>query len=516
MAASDSKRAQAIFAEALRRDPQERHDFIYAACVGQPQLRADVAAMLDQHIAAGQPTEGVPFGSAVSKSVSQPEPVSGQVVGPYVIRQVLGRGGMGVVFLAEDTKLLRPVALKKLSQEIGREPTARERLRREAQAAAGLSHPGIATVYALEEFDGELFLVCEYVSGLSLRRLLADGPLPLPKILDIATQIARTLAVAHDAGVVHRDIKPENIVITAAGAVKVLDFGLARFENPALTGLTQTGALLGTPAYMAPEQAQGQKVDFRADLWALGLLIYEMASGTNPFVGKTVTATMVRVVQTEVLPLTAVRMGIPPELDRIVIKCLSKNPQQRHDSTQAVVDELERLSQMTPDRHRPLPVSDDTITASSANGSKWTPLGWWKFHHATVAVTYILVLYPVWRVRVWLAPTWGMLFLLSTLLCAAAAVSLRLHLLFMARFYVSDLAEQHAQTYLWMRLSDVGFAAALIAAAVAIGTEHPELAMLLVAVGAAALVGSLVIEPATTKAAFRRSGIVLMPPWTKS
>ena len=129
-----------------------------------------------------------------------------------------------------------------------------------------------------------------------------------------------------------------------------------------------------------------------------------------------------------------------------------------------------------------------------------------------MAAAYVLVLYPVWRAQVWLTPPWGMLFLLSTLLCTAAAVSLRLHLLFMAGFYVSDLAEQHAQTYLWIRLSDGGFAAALIAAALGIGTEHPEFAMLLVAVGTAAIVGSLVIEPATTRAAFRRSGIVLLAP----
>jgi serine/threonine-protein kinase len=504
-----SKRAQEIFAEALRRDPEERQDFIYAACVGQPQLRAEAAAMLEEHIAAGHRTEAFPQGSPATPALAQPERPEGRVVGPYVIREELGRGGMGVVYLADDTRLLRRVALKALSPEFGREVTSRERLRREAQAAAGLSHPGIATVYALEEIDNELFLVCEYVSGVSLRKVLADGPMPVPKVLDVATQLARTLAVAHAAGVVHRDIKPENIIITAAGAVKILDFGLARFENPGLTGLTHTGAILGTPAYMAPEQALGQRVDFRTDLWALGLVIYEMASGSNPFVGKTVTATLMRIVETEVPPLSDVRPGIPPELDRIVTRSTRKNPLHRHDSSQGLADELEQLSQMTPDRHRTVAEPPGAVLPST-DGSKWTPLGWWKFHQATVALTYILVLYPVWRVRAWLPATWGMLFLLSTLLCAAAAVSLRLHLLFMARFYVSDLAEQHAQTYLWMRLSDVGFAAVLIAAAVAIGTEHPELAMLLVAVGTAALVGSLVIEPATTKAAFRRSGIIMV------
>ena len=353
------------------------------------------------------------------------------------------------------------------------------------------------------------------MAGQSLRKLLADGPLPLPQVLEIATQIARTLAVAHAAGVVHRDIKPENIIITPAGGGEGAGLRPGPPGEPGADGLTHTGAILGTPAYMAPEQALGQRVDFRTDLFALGLLIYEMASGTNPFVARTVTATLVRIAEAEVPPLSDVRPDIPPELDRIVARCLRKDPLERHGSTQSLADELEQLSHASPDRHRTTAEPAAALTPAPARPG-WTPLGWWKFHQATVALAYVLVLYPVWRVRVWLPAPWGMLFLLSTLLCTAAAVSLRLHLLFMARFYVSDLAEQHAQTYLWIRLSDAGFAAALIAAAVGIGTEHPELAMLLVAVGTAALVGSMVIEPATTRAAFRRSGIVGMSPWKRS
>jgi serine/threonine protein kinase len=511
---AEIKRAHQIFGDALRRDPQERYDFIDAACAGQPELRAAVAALLDAHVSAGRPTEMLPHGPA-PRARAPHEPPGGGAVGPYVIRQELGRGGMGIVYLADDTRLMRRVALKALSPDIGRDPTGRERLRREAQAAAGLSHPGIATVYALEEFSGELFLVCEYVAGQSLRRSLAEGPLPIARALEIATQIARTLTVAHEAGVVHRDIKPENIIITPGGGVKVLDFGLARLENAALTGLTHTGAILGTPAYMAPEQALGRRVDFRTDLFALGLLIYEMVSGTNPFVGRTVTATLVRIAEGTEPPLSDVRPDVPPELDRVVARCLRKNPLERFDSTQALADALAQLSNASSDRHRTASGLDLAV-APSSNLPGWTPLGWWKFHQATVALTYVLVLYPVWRARDWLPAPWGMLFLLSTLLCTAAAVSLRLHLLFMARFYVSDLAEQHAETYLWIRLSDAGFAAALIAAALGIGSEHSALAMLLVAVGTAAVVGSLVIEPATTKAAFRRSGILLTSPRNKS
>jgi eukaryotic-like serine/threonine-protein kinase len=513
VASAGSKHAREIFANALRRDPQERYEFIDDACGGQPALRAEVVSLLEEHIASGQQTDELLREPGPSRHPVPEQPV-GRVVGPYVILQELGRGGMGVVYLADDTRLQRRVALKALSPEVGRHATSRERLRREARAAASLSHPGVATVYALEEFGDELFLVCEYVAGRSLRKLLAEGPLPMSQVLEIATQIARTLAAAHAAGVVHRDIKPENIVITGAGGVKVLDFGLARLENQALTAITHTGAILGTPAYMAPEQALGHQVDSRTDLFALGLLVYEMASGTNPFVGPTVTATLVRIVETEAPPLSEVCGHVTPELDRVVARCLRKDPLERHGSTQALADDLERLSHASPDRYRTHAEPADTVNPP-ASGSRWTPLAWWKFHQATVALTYVLVLYPVWRARVWLPAPWGMLFLLSTLLFTAAAVSLRLHLLFMARFYVSDLAEQHAQTYLWIRLSDAGFATALLAGALGIGTEQPELAMLLVAVGTAAVVGSLVIEPATTRAAFRRSGIGLPAPWKR-
>ena len=504
MASAGSKRAREIFAGALRRDPQERHKFIEDACAGDPVLLAEVVSMLEAHIASGQPTEAGQASQLVVPRGSKPSPdPSGKVIGPYVLREELGRGGMGVVYLADDTRLRRRVALKALSPELGREQSGRERLRREAQAAAGLSHPGIATVYALEDIDEELYLVCEYVAGQSLRKLLASGPLPLKQVLDIGSQIARTLAVAHVAGVVHRDLKPENIIRTPAGVVKVLDFGLARMEGQALSTLTHTGIILGTPAYMSPEQALGQPVDFRTDVFALGVLLYEMASGTNPFVARTVTATLMRIVETQVPALSQANASSPPELDRIVALCLRKDPLDRYSSTQTLAEDLNRLCAEAPRA----PAEPADAVNPSAGGSRWTPLGWWKFHQATVAIAYVLMLYPVWRARVWLPALWSTVFLLWTLACTAAAVSLRLHLMFMARFYLSDLAEQHSQTHLWIRLSDVGFATGLLLAALAIGGVHPEFAMLLVGVSTAALVGSLVIEPATTRAAFRRSGI---------
>jgi eukaryotic-like serine/threonine-protein kinase len=508
-------RAREIFADALRRDPQERYDFIDQACAGQPALRAEVAALLEAHIAGGQPTEGGQAGvPPVHQAAKTPPNPSGRAIGPYVIRGELGRGGMGVVYLADDTRLLRQVALKVLSPDIGRDHRGRERLRREARAAAGLSHPGIATVFALEEIGEELYMVCEYVAGQSLRKLLGSGPMPIDQVLDVGAQIARTLAVAHAAGVVHRDLKPENIIRTPAGVVKVLDFGLARVEG--LTTLTNAGIVLGTPAYMAPEQALGQPVDFRTDLFALGVILYEMAAGTNPFVARSVTATMMRIVETEAPALSQARAGSPLELDRIVALCLRKDPRERYDSTQTLADDLDRLSaEATPGRRLPADTGG-AETTPSAGGGGWTPLGWWRFHQATVAAAYVLMLYPVWRARVWLSEPWSMIFLLWTLACTAAAVSLRLHLLFMARFYLDDLAEQHAHTQGWIRLSDTGLSAGLLVGAIAIGSAHPEFAMLLVGVATAALVGALVIEPATTRAAFRRSGIVPVAPWKRA
>src|SRR5262249_4305658 len=172
-------------------------------------------------------------------------------------------------------------------------------MRHEARAAAALSHPGIATVYSLEQIGDQLYLAYEYVPGPTLRTLMNGQPLPADQVVDIATQLARALAAAHAQGVVHRDLKPENVIRTPAGIVKVLDFGIARIEHEAGASLTEPEARIGTPAYMAPEQVRGEKVDFRTDLFAFGVLVYEMVSGSNPFEAPSSTATMARILEVE-------------------------------------------------------------------------------------------------------------------------------------------------------------------------------------------------------------------------
>ncbi len=225
--------------------------------------------------------------------------MEGRSIGPYRIDREIGRGGMGVVYLAEDTRLHRSVALKALAPALLVDAKQKERLRREARAAASLSHPSIATVYALEEFEGDLYVVSEYVRGGNLRAYLEKGPLPLATLLEVAVQTAEGLAAAHEKGVIHRDLKPENIVRYEQGNVKILDFWIALLStpDPGTQRLTEVGTLIGTPAYMAPEQLEGESVDFRSDIFAFGILLYELACGSNPFESQTAISTIARILR---------------------------------------------------------------------------------------------------------------------------------------------------------------------------------------------------------------------------
>ncbi len=499
-AREDSRQIRQVYAGALQRDPEERDEYLDRACADTPGLRAKVAALLEAH--SQDFLEAELIAAAGPRAEPRREDVEGRVVGPYIIRREIGRGGMGVVYLADDTRLARRVALKALSPGLGHELGGRERLRLEARTAAGLSHPGIATVYALEEIGDALYLACEFVPGEPLRTLLESGPLPLEQVVDIGTQLAKALAAAHTQGIVHRDIKPENVMKTPSGVVKVLDFGLARMDSSAQSRLTRTGVVLGTPAYLAPEQALGQQADFRTDLFALGLLIYELASGVNPFVARSVTATIARIVEEEPTPLSDLLPESPPELDRIVAICLRKDPLERYKSTQEAVADLERL-QAELSTSRWARTSDGygmSPRRRVVQPSK--PRWWWEVHQLVVSAVYTLMFYPAWHVWAWLPPPWGMLFLLGMLASTAAAVSLRLHLWFMASFFPNDLTAQQAWTRVRTRWCDAGWAALQILTALAIGRDHPEFAMLFVGVSTAMLVASFVIEPATARAAF--------------
>jgi serine/threonine protein kinase len=396
-------------------------------------------------------------------------------------------------------RLSRTVAIKVLSPEYSPSPQVRERLLNEAKMAAALSHPGIATVYALDEIDGELYLACEYVPGAPLRALVESGPIPIDEVIDIGTQLARALAEAHTKGIVHRDIKPENVIKTPSGVIKVLDFGLARAEYAMQARLTQTGMLVGTPAYLAPEQALGRDTDFRTDIFALGLLLYELASGTNPFAATNIPATIARIVDEDPPLLSEVQPQSVPELDRIIQRCLRKDPAARYRSTHEIIGDLERLQA---DRAAGrTPVSERAVAAWPRR-SPSRSRQWLINHHVIMSVVYIGLLILAWFARGWLASPWDSVFLLSVLGAVAAGTSLRLHLWFTALTFPQQLVEQHTSAQRWTRVCDILLAAVQTGAALAISANHPEFAMLLVGTAVAILVASFVIEPATARAAF--------------
>jgi len=271
----------------------------------------------------------------------------GQTVSHYRVLERLGAGAMGEVYLAEDLRLGRKVALKLLPPDLTRDEAAKTRLIHEARAASLLDHPHICTVYDIEELPaGQLLLAMAYCEGETLKARLARGPLPVAEAVELACQMAEALAEAHAHGIVHRDIKPANAMVTKTGRVKLVDFGLAHL--PEATVLTATGTTLGTPAYMAPEQVRGEAVDARADLWALGAVLYEMLAGRPPFGGESVQAVLYGVVHEAPEPLGRAQTGLPAALVRIVNRALAKDRLARYQQAEQMLAELracrERLS----------------------------------------------------------------------------------------------------------------------------------------------------------------------------
>lgn len=265
----------------------------------------------------------------------------GKIISHYRILSELGSGGMGVVYRAEDLSLGRNVALKFLPAHLSSDPEARRRLVHEAKAAAALDHSGICTVYDSGEADGRLFIAMALLEGMTLKDRIAEGPLPISQALDLAIQVADALEEAHSKGVTHRDIKPANIMITPKGQAKVMDFGLAQVAGA--THLTQSGSTMGTAAYMSPEQARGERVDQRTDIWSLGVVLYEMVAGRRPFNDSHLAALVYAIQQVTPPALTGLRTDVPLAVDRIANKCLAKVATDRYRHADEVAVDLRRV-----------------------------------------------------------------------------------------------------------------------------------------------------------------------------
>jgi serine/threonine protein kinase/tetratricopeptide (TPR) repeat protein len=329
-----------LLQSALELPAAEREPFLQRACGGDVQLEGELRSLLAAHDRAdgflAAPAIDLAARHAVTPSDSDGEvggdSLIGQTFSHYRIVEKLGGGGMGVVYKAHDSRLGRPVALKFVSDELARDPEAVGRFAREAQTASALNHPNICTIHDIGEQDERSFIVMEYLEGTTLKDRLAAGPLSVNAALEVATQIADAMDAAHTAGIIHRDIKPANIFIGSRDRVKVLDFGLAKMRavatpQPDMTTIagTRQGVVMGTAAYMAPEQARGEAVDHRADIWSVGLVLYEMVKGTRP-------AQAVRL-----------RVEASPELERIVSKCLETEPELRYQHAADLRTDLERL-----------------------------------------------------------------------------------------------------------------------------------------------------------------------------
>jgi len=488
-------RVNDLFHRAIDLPDRVRESFLDDQCGADARLRAEVDALVSAH---DRTTGFLERPAAAWLDPGELDPLVGRELGHYVVTRRLGAGGMGVVYQADDTRLGRVVALKALAPEFTHDGTRRERLRREARAAAALTHPGIATVYALEEIDGHMYIASEFVPGETLRDELSRGPMPASRVIDLGMAISRALAAAHERGVIHRDLKPENVIALPDGGVKILDFGLARFREPqGGQSLTREGGVLGTPSYMSPEQIRGEPVDVRTDIFSLGVTLFELANGHNPFTGTDSASTLARILEAEPRQWSAASGSGPDAaavrgLAAVVRRCLAKRPGDRFSTAREVVAALEAA------REGLVPAWPSVPATRPAEGvAAW----WWQFHQVAVTVVYGLLLVPLWLATRSVDDGTGIFAFVAGAVAVTTAAVFRLHLRFAATALPLELARQRAYARPWLRIADTAFVAVLAISGARVLDTRPELGVLLIAAAVVVLLVATVVEPATSRAA---------------
>ena len=488
LSASRFSRLQAVFDAATALSGDARQSYIVEACGGDEDLRNEVEALLSVH-----DTESPLLETGLLRSLQGFS--EGDLVGPYRVVREIGRGGMGVVYLAEDTRLHRQVALKVLAPSLRTSGKQQIRFRREAEMAANISHPGVATIYALEESESIQYIVTEYVPGETLDVEFERGPLDPDAVIDIGLQLSAALSAAHGKGVTHRDLKPNNIIRASDGKLKLVDFGLALGYEPdedTHTRLTDPGSLLGTPAYMSPEQLRGNSADFRSDLFSLGILLCEAATGQHPFAGSTVAVTMAALLESEPKGMEQLRVT-SPGLAAVIDRCLRKDPEGRFTSAAELHEELERLHQQGPGAAPAMVYSPS---------ERQVTLAWWVFHQFAVIVFCCFLTVALWQVNEWVPSVLARLTFIAGLAIASVITILRIHLVFTSRYNPTAILHESSRALPWLRRADWSFSLVLAAAAFEIAIFREVVAALLLGAAVAYWAVFVFVEPATRRSVF--------------
>ncbi len=366
-----------VLEKALELTPAERSAFLNQACSSDQSLRQEVETLLAS-------SDNVRSDFLLQFSGPRVTLTAGTKLGEYEVKSLLGTGGMGEVYRAGDSRLGRDVAIKVLPSFDSSDPNRLRRFEQEARAAAALNHPNILAVFQMGTYEGAPYLVSELLEGETLREPISRGRLAVRKAIDYAVQIARGLAAAHEKGIVHRDLKPENLFVTKDGRVKILDFGVAKLAQaqsgsehsaPAQAEGTEAGAVMGTVGYMSPEQVRGQSADHRADIFAFGAILYEMLAGKRAFQKPTSPETMTAILNEDPPGISQAAANIPPALQRVVHRCLDKNPEQRFQSASDLAFALDALSD-----------SGSSSSPNATNGATGAGLRWQIVVPAAVAV----------------------------------------------------------------------------------------------------------------------------------
>ena len=483
-----------LFHAALDQPPQAREQFLATATHGDAELAREVRTLLASHRASSEFLEKPAYAVAADLILSDPgESLIGKRIGAYEIVEEIGRGGMGIVYAARDTRLGRVVALKALPAEYTSDPIRRERLTREARAAASLSHPAVATVFALEEIDGDLFLISELVKGETLRAELGRGALPPARLIDTLADIAAGLAAAHDAGIVHRDLKPENLIRCPDGHIKILDFGLARATSSETARttlqLTEVSTSPGTPGYMSPEQLRGAEIDARTDVFAFGIVGWELATGRHPLGVDNVEllANVAELMDGRGVPALAQPLSVPG-LTLVLRRCLSVNADDRYPSGGALLEDVRRLR-----------LDRDTVAPAVLAPPR--ALWWWQFHQAIVAAVNGLTPVAMWFVRWWAPRPFGSIAFFAVLALATISVTLRLNLLFISRVNPATLRDHRARHHTYIATVEAVLALILLGSAALVAGVSDSLAAVLVTLAVVTIASLGIVEPATTAAA---------------